>query len=70
MFQSIVGSAGSPLDDISLVKVDFKKAHIYRGYAFIVIDVYKNKMVQKSYALIPENGTYTTRLLDKFVIKK
>jgi hypothetical protein len=70
MFQSIVGSAGSPLDDISLVKVDFKKAHIYRGYAFIVIDILKDKMVQKSYALIPANGTYNTCLLDKFVIKK
>ena len=50
MFQSIVGSAGSPLDDISLVKVNFKQAHIYRGYAFIVVDIGKNKMVQRSYA--------------------
>ena len=66
MIQTIVGSAGSPLDDISLVKVDFHKAHIYRGYTFVVVDVHEDKMVQKSYALIPKNAGYTTRLIDKF----
>jgi hypothetical protein len=70
MFQTIVGSAGSPLDDISLVKVNFHKAHIYRGFTFIVIDIHEDKMVQRSYALIPKGTGYTTRLIDKFVIHK
>lgn len=70
MTQTIVGSAGSPLDDISLVKVNFHEAHIYRGYTFIVVDVHRDKMVQRSYALVLNGTGYTTRLIDKFVIKK
>jgi hypothetical protein len=70
MIQTIVGSAGSPLDDISLVKVNFHEAHIYRGFTFIVIDVHEHKMVQKAYALIPSGAGYTTHLIDKFVRKK
>ncbi len=70
MFQMIVGSAGSPLDDISLVKVDFRKAHIYRGYTFTVVDVRKDKMVQKSYAVIKKGEKYTTHRIDKLVIQK
>ena len=71
MFQAIVGSAGSPLDDISLVKVNFQEAHIYRGYAFIVIDVGEKEMVQRSYALIQQDGGgYTTQLIDKFIVRK
>lgn len=70
MVQTIVGSAGSPLDDISLVKVDFHEAHIFRGYTFIVVDIEKDTMVQKSYGLVPGDGGYTVRLIDKFVIKK
>jgi hypothetical protein len=69
MIQTIVGSAGSPLDDISLVKVNFHEAHIYRGYTFIVVDIHEHKMVQRSYALILKDGGYTTRLIDKFVRK-
>ena len=71
MFQAIVGSAGSPLDDISLVKVNFQEAHIYRGYAFIVVDIGKKKMVQRSYALVDNGlGGYTTQLIDKFSVKR
>jgi hypothetical protein len=70
MTQTIVGSAGSPLDDISLVKVNFHEAHIYRGYTFIVVDIHEHKMVQKSYALVANGTGYSTRLIDKFVIRK
>jgi hypothetical protein len=70
MVQTIVGSAGSPLDDISLVKVNFHEAHIHRKYAFVVIDIGKHKMVQRTYALLPNGTGYTTRLIDKFVRKK
>jgi hypothetical protein len=70
MVQTIVGSAGSPLDDISLVKVNFHQAHIYRGFTFIVVDIHPHKMVQRSYALVAQDSGYTTQLIDKFVIKK
>ena len=70
MVQTIVGSAGSPLDDISLVKVNFHKAHIHRNYAFVVVDIGKHKMVQKTYALLPNGTGYTTRLIDRFERKK
>ena len=71
MFQNIVGSAGSPFDDISLVKVNFNEAHIYRGYAFTVVDIKEKKMVQRSYALVQRgNGSYTPQLIDKFTVKR
>lgn len=70
MVQTIVGSAGSPLDDISLVKVDFCEAHIHRNFTFIVVDVHGGKMVQRSYALVWQGTRYTTQLIDKCVIKK
>lgn len=69
MYQLIVGSAGSPLDDISLVKVNFKKAHIYRGYTFTVVDINENKMTQKSYGVRQDGSKYTTCLIDKLVRK-
>lgn len=70
MTQTIVGSAGSPLDDISLVKVNFHQAHIYRGYTYIVVDIHDNKMVQTSYTVIPTHDGWTSRVIDKFVRKK
>lgn len=70
MTQTIVGSAGSPLDDISLVKVDFHQAHIYRGYTFVVVDVHEGKMVQKAYALVAGTAGYTLHLIDKYTRKK
>lgn len=68
--QLIVGSAGSPLDDISLVKVPFRQAHIYRGYTFTVVDIYPHKMVQKSYGVVQNGNTYSTHLIDHLTIRK
>jgi hypothetical protein len=70
MIQTITGSAGSPLDDIALVKVDFHKAHIFRGYTYTVVDIRKGKMIQRSYGLRPQGNGYTFCLIDTFVRKK
>lgn len=70
MPQLIVGSAGSPLDDISLVKVNFQEAHIYRGYTYTVVDIHPHKMVQKSYGVVQNGEEFTTSLIDTLIIKK
>lgn len=70
MIQTIVGSAGAPLDSPSLIKVDPHKAHVYIGYVFIVVDVQEHAIIQKTYALIPTAMGHTTRLIDKFKMKR
>ena len=70
MTQTIVGSAGSPLDDIALVKVDFHEAHIHRNYTYTVVDIHGDTMKQKTYAFFPDSSGGTTKVIDTFVIRK
>jgi hypothetical protein len=71
MTQTIVGSAGAVPDSASNVKVNPVEAHIYSGYTFVVVDVKDKKIIQRSYAVIPNgSGGFSTKLIDKFVVLK
>lgn len=71
MTQTIVGSAGAVPDSSSKVVVDPQQAHIHSGYTFVIVDVGKNKITQRAYALVSlPNGSYRTQLVDKFTLKK
>ena len=69
--QTIVGSAGALPDNPQKVVVDPQEAHIHSGYTFVVVDVDGDKITQRSYGLVskPEGG-FSTRLIDKFSLKK
>lgn len=69
--QTIVGSAGALPDSPSKVVVDPQEAHIHCGYTFVIVDVKKNKVIQRSYGLVSQpGGGFTTKLFDTLVLKK
>lgn len=70
MVQTIVGSAGAPLDNTDLVKVNWNEAHIHSGFTYVVVDINDHSMVQKAYMLFPEGEGFVSRLIDTYKIKK
>jgi len=69
--QTIVGSAGANPDNPANVKVNPKKAHIYSGYTFVVVDVKGDKIVQRAYAAVPNvQGGFSTKRIDTFILSK
>lgn len=71
LIQTLLGSAGAPLDPISKVKVDPKKAHAHAVYTYAVVDVDGDTVVQRVYAVIPDGvGGFVTQNLDNVILKK
>lgn len=69
--QTIIGSAGATPDNISMVKVNPKTAHVYSGYTYVIVDVQGKRVLQNAYAVVTtESGKLTTKKIDQFSLDK
>jgi len=71
MTQTLTGTAGAyPDDPSSITKKDLiKKAHIWSGYNYVVVDVGQVRTTQKAYGVTKETGVYKTKLIDSCVLR-
>jgi hypothetical protein len=71
MTQTLTGSAGSYPDDPSSFtnKEILKKAHVWAGYNYVVVDVNDRTAIQRAYGVTKETGEYKIKLIDKCVMK-
>lgn len=71
MTQTLVGTAGAYPDDPSSIKnkANIKRARIWSGYNFAVVDAGKGRAMQKAYGVTKETGEFKTKLLDICIIK-
>lgn len=69
--QTIIGSSGATPDPITNVKVNPKKAHIYSGYTYVVVDVDGKDVKQNAYAVIQNVlGALSSQHLDHYCLRK
>jgi 3',5'-cyclic AMP phosphodiesterase CpdA len=71
MTQILAGTAGAYPDDPSSIKKKelIKKANIWLGYNYVVVDVNHGQAVQRAYGVTKETGVYKSKLLDTCTLK-